>query len=543
MPRNLLVVDDSSTIRDAVRYSLAGEDWIVAAVADTAEALETIRGGAVDAVLCDASLTPDDGYEACRMLRSAMGDDPVPIVLMGSKVSENLAASAGATAVLTKPFESQELLEVLRAGMEQGSFDVASDDFAPLDEEELALEPADPAAAAAPSIAEEEVEIIDLSGDEEAEDLELLQDLQPLPLAPASAASGPEPSSREWELEGLLRPLDLGEVAVPEEPDTGLRHGGAVEFDLDDLGGEGDEEVPSVGELDFAPRPAGEAESLARAGEVELQELDLDDLDLDMDLEPVVPAASAPGRAEAAPTPQPSADFERGAGTDDLLGDIDLEGWAEESASPTGEAPAPAAPREAEPSSWTLPLGPEDESEQAPPPAVEPQEELALETAEPEAEAPVRGWVEAEVPAEGDESPEDSEFEEEGFGILETEAPATEPEAEKGYVAAEGAPAESPAELPEAYESWPEPVPAPSVEAPWDQQAPQAESAEVLAEPVARAAEEAVRHALAKSLSPQALTPVVAAVVERVVWEVVPQLAERLIREAIERLQQDPDDG
>jgi hypothetical protein len=68
-----------------------------------------------------------------------------------------------------------------------------------------------------------------------------------------------------------------------------------------------------------------------------------------------------------------------------------------------------------------------------------------------------------------------------------------------------------------------------------------AASAEALAHDMTATAESAVREALAAGLSVEKLTPIVEAVVERVVWEVVPQLAERLIREAIEKIQtQDP---
>jgi hypothetical protein len=57
---------------------------------------------------------------------------------------------------------------------------------------------------------------------------------------------------------------------------------------------------------------------------------------------------------------------------------------------------------------------------------------------------------------------------------------------------------------------------------------------------LAATAGRAVREALERSLSAEQLAPVIAAAVERVAWEVVPQLAERLIRETIEKLQQDP---
>lgn len=60
------------------------------------------------------------------------------------------------------------------------------------------------------------------------------------------------------------------------------------------------------------------------------------------------------------------------------------------------------------------------------------------------------------------------------------------------------------------------------------------------ADAIAAAAEKTVRDALADAFSPERLVPALEAVVERVVWEVVPPLAERLIQEAIEKLQSEP---
>ena len=64
--------------------------------------------------------------------------------------------------------------------------------------------------------------------------------------------------------------------------------------------------------------------------------------------------------------------------------------------------------------------------------------------------------------------------------------------------------------------------------------------AQALAAAIAAIAGQAVREALQQSLSAEHLAPLVAATVERVAWEVVPQLAERLIRETIARLQEEP---
>ncbi len=533
MPRNLLVVDDSATVQDAVRLSLTGEDWTVTAVASTAEALEALDRDPPEAVLCDVAVGEEDGYDACRALRAAAGGAELPIILMGNKVSETLATSAGATSVLAKPFHSDELAEALGDALEQAGLAAVEDDF-------LSLEPVlpdagvgGPGGAAAPGA--EQVEIIDLSDDEDLGDLELL-DLEPLP-----AGQGPARAEQEE-----LRPLsaeDLDLLAFEPAPPapgataprapaaearaSGPEHLGPIEFDLGDFEARAEEEAPGQ-------EPVGAL----------LPELDLEALEA---VEPA-PAAPAGGQAE------------------DLLADIDLEGWAEEDMEPappiepvTAEASAPTPPPAAAPASLeSLDFGLED---------LEPldlgeEEPAAAATALPGFESgeplDLDGEEAAPAPEEGREARLDDEWlieptealavEEPGPGAAEpgalpaeplpaseawaAEPPAVEPEAAALEAAAEPEPVPL-----ETDETWAAPEPTPAPESPWDRTPP---APEALAQRVAADAGAAVRRALEQSLSPEALTPLVQATVERVVWEVVPQLAERLIREAIERLQEDP---
>ncbi len=185
MPKTVLVVDDSATIREAVRHALTGEDWIVREATDAAEALAVLRSDAPDAVLCDVTLPDGDGYETCKTLRGAAGT-PLPVILMGTRVSHAAALAAGAAATLTKPFEAAEVAETLHAAVEESSFsldfgELEAEGDAPLTLSEVVREL--PGAGKAV----EGVEIIDLSADDDFADLELLEDLEPIgPVRPAS---------------------------------------------------------------------------------------------------------------------------------------------------------------------------------------------------------------------------------------------------------------------------------------------------------------------------------------------------------------------
>lgn len=189
MPKTLLVVDDSPTIREAARLALTGEDWAVAGAEGPDEAVEAARGRPVDAVLLDAGV---GGAELVRRLRALPGGGDLPVLLMGAAVTPAEAEAAGATAALAKPFGSDELAEALQAALDAQGFALDLTALDPAADEPLTLEELDgPLAAEGGRAAAAEVEIIDLSGGEDYEELELIDDLEPLELPPLSAAAEP----------------------------------------------------------------------------------------------------------------------------------------------------------------------------------------------------------------------------------------------------------------------------------------------------------------------------------------------------------------
>ncbi|WP_025321334.1 response regulator [Deferrisoma camini] len=428
MPRMVLVVDDSSTIQEAVRHALAGEPWEAVSAASGEEAEDKLQSGRFDVVLCDVDLGDEDGFGVCRRIREVSPSRAAPVVLMGARVTPAAAEAAGATATLTKPFSSEELLGALQEAVEMQSFGM----------DDLELETTEPVAEtrkgpSVPPAAEEEVEIIDLSDEEDLSEFELLEDLEPIEVPPS--------------------PLE-------EEPAFGLD-------DLLSLGDEGEPDGTDAKPLDLDA--GGGGSTPASATETEPGEIGdlLASLPADEGAEAAFPLAEADGADEIG----------------DLLESLAPEQGLEPAEDESGPE-IPIAPAPAEPST------------------------PAFEGAEPtptgEAEEPKTEGAEAAPTEEGTLFPE----------------------------------------TPEAYEEaptgWEEPGPTPPHRTDWDREAPGGEPTAASLEPMV---ETTVRQALERSLSPEALTPLVQATVEKVVWEVVPQLAERLIQEAIERLKQEPEGG
>jgi cyclic di-GMP phosphodiesterase len=111
----LLLVDDDAGLRTLLRTTFEVFEIEVDEAGNAAEARETIRTNAPDAVVLDVLMPGMDGIEFCRELKSSPETEDIGVVLLsgtegGSRVS---ADAAGADAFVPKPFSPLELLAVV----------------------------------------------------------------------------------------------------------------------------------------------------------------------------------------------------------------------------------------------------------------------------------------------------------------------------------------------------------------------------------------------------------------------------------------------
>ena len=115
---DILVCDDESSLREALRQSFEREGHRVLAVADGRSAIDRASTQHFDVVLLDVALGPDspDGYEVCRELRARR--NPVAVIMLTALDSEAdavLGLEAGADDYVIKPFRPAELRSRIRA--------------------------------------------------------------------------------------------------------------------------------------------------------------------------------------------------------------------------------------------------------------------------------------------------------------------------------------------------------------------------------------------------------------------------------------------
>jgi CheY-like chemotaxis protein len=113
--RTVLVVEDEAGIRELLRQVLTSAGYRVLQAKDGNEALQLLSGQPVDLLLTDLLMPSLDGASLIEQARYLRPNLPM-IAFTGSAAAEARLAAAmasGATEVLKKPIEAQELLQVV----------------------------------------------------------------------------------------------------------------------------------------------------------------------------------------------------------------------------------------------------------------------------------------------------------------------------------------------------------------------------------------------------------------------------------------------
>ena len=112
----ILVVDDDSGLRKALRRVLVSHGFDVEVAEDGDEALDFLRARAFDAVVLDVMMPGPDGIEVCERLRADRRNLPVLMLTARDAVRDRVTGlDAGADDYLVKPFANEELVARLRA--------------------------------------------------------------------------------------------------------------------------------------------------------------------------------------------------------------------------------------------------------------------------------------------------------------------------------------------------------------------------------------------------------------------------------------------
>ncbi|PCC66548.1 Response regulator receiver domain-containing protein [Nannocystis exedens] len=120
MPTKILAIDDSKTMRLAIKITFAAEDYDVVAVSKGSEAVARAKQMPADVLIVDAALAAGEpsGYEVVKAVRADPDTAHIPVLLLVSNqvgIDEAQVQACGANGAMTKPFDTQEMLEKVTA--------------------------------------------------------------------------------------------------------------------------------------------------------------------------------------------------------------------------------------------------------------------------------------------------------------------------------------------------------------------------------------------------------------------------------------------
>ncbi|HEC30081.1 MAG TPA: response regulator [Gammaproteobacteria bacterium] len=113
----ILTVDDSTSMRQMVAFTLKQAGFDVVEAADGEEGLQKAKGTNVDVVVTDVNMPKMDGISLVKKLRALPNYKFTPILLLTTEAGADKkqeGKAAGATGWLVKPFNPDQLLSTIK---------------------------------------------------------------------------------------------------------------------------------------------------------------------------------------------------------------------------------------------------------------------------------------------------------------------------------------------------------------------------------------------------------------------------------------------
>lgn len=116
MKKNILIIDDSESIREVVVFTLEKDGHNVTAAVDGKDALQYLDGRKIDLIITDLHMPNMDGIEFIKEVRKSEDYKYTPILYLTTESQQSKkmeAKQAGATGWIVKPFMPEKLLAAI----------------------------------------------------------------------------------------------------------------------------------------------------------------------------------------------------------------------------------------------------------------------------------------------------------------------------------------------------------------------------------------------------------------------------------------------
>ena len=117
MPKTILIVDDSSSLRTVVKIALVRAGYDVLEAGDGKEGLTQLdKAGKVNLIVSDVNMPNMDGITFVTEVKKHPRHRFTPVIMLtteGQEAKKEQGRAAGAKAWITKPFNPPQLLDAV----------------------------------------------------------------------------------------------------------------------------------------------------------------------------------------------------------------------------------------------------------------------------------------------------------------------------------------------------------------------------------------------------------------------------------------------
>ncbi|KGE70707.1 response regulator [Spirochaeta lutea] len=117
MAKTILVVDDSSAVRQSVSFILEQAGYEVIQAIDGLDGVTKTKSRKFDLIITDVNMPNLDGIGLVRQVRENPSNKFLPIVVLTTEAQKDKmeeGKAAGATGWIVKPFDADKLLGVVK---------------------------------------------------------------------------------------------------------------------------------------------------------------------------------------------------------------------------------------------------------------------------------------------------------------------------------------------------------------------------------------------------------------------------------------------
>lgn len=124
MAKVIMTADDSTSIRQMVRFILNRAGYEVVEAVDGQDAADKLAGIHIDMLLTDLNMPNKNGIELIEYVRSMPKCKFMPIIVLTTEAQTEMkqrGKAAGATGWIVKPFKPEQLLAVVKKVLRQSN--------------------------------------------------------------------------------------------------------------------------------------------------------------------------------------------------------------------------------------------------------------------------------------------------------------------------------------------------------------------------------------------------------------------------------------